>query len=104
MKTEKISTSLLKADDIDSWIRFTYLVDPVEFKQSFARIGIRVRHQEDIELLSIAAKNGLDKNGAVKNALGKNIYFDILSICKNMNLSEDELREALVTKKIEIVS
>ena len=100
---EKISISALKADDVKTWLLYPYTVDPIEFKASFAKIGIRIRNKEDISRLLELRNRNFDIYGKVKNSQGRRIYFDILKIAKNVNLSRNELVKALQHKLIEFV-
>ena len=97
----KISATALKNNDISSWLLFPYIVDPIEFKATFAKIGIRIQNMGDLKYLKVAHKKGLDINGKIKNSNGNRIYFDILKLCKNVNLSKKELSTALKNKLIE---
>jgi hypothetical protein len=102
-ETVTISAAALKANNLASWLLFVYTVDPAEFKAAFAKIGIRVANKDDLGRLKVIHDSAMDINGKVKNTKGIPIYFDVMKITKNVNLSKDEMSNALSKNLIKFV-
>lgn len=89
---ENISLELLKKDDIKSWLRFTYLSNPVEFIETFRKIGIIIDSEQDLKNLEELYINRDDLKGTIKSEItGKPVKFDLLETLKNIRLKKSDL-------------
>jgi hypothetical protein len=73
----EISKSKLKSGDLLETMRFSYCADREAFVQAFADIGLPVKSESDLILLTKWHTNGWDKAGKIKNSKGDNITIDI---------------------------
>jgi hypothetical protein len=95
--------ALMDLNCVSEWLKFAFNVDRAEFTAAFAKIGLSVKTQEDLDGLAELHRTKGDVKGFIKNTKGKPIYFDVLKIVKNINITKDELQRALKNKVIQFV-
>jgi len=72
---KNISVLKLKEYNVGEWLRFTFYSNPDKFRNEFKKIGILINSEEDLIHLQYADKK-----------------YNVLNICKMINISEIDLR------------
>lgn len=87
MANNKISISKLKAGDVLEKLRFAFIADRVSLIKAFKDIGITVKDERDLEILSELNKRGMDKKG-LESSDGKKLKLDINKFLDDIRLRD----------------
>jgi hypothetical protein len=104
IKKESISIQKLKEGDVLSWADFIWHYWPEEFKKSFAKVGILVEDEKDVDaLVNLSLSNG-DLTGKLKDSKGRSIIFNFLSVLQSVPLNKDLIsRRFYPNNKFELI-
>lgn len=90
-----VSISKLQRGDILEKLRFSFIADRVSLTKAFRDVGIPIKDENDLIILSNISKQGLDKKG-LPNSDGKTLKIDINSFVDKIHLRHDYVRNCNV--------
>ena len=96
---DKISLKALHNGDIDAWINFAWHYSQARFKEAFAKVGVLVEDESDLDSISNLHKNREDVNGKLVTPSGKNIRFNALDVIKAIDEDKNELSNKFIATK-----
>jgi len=90
-----VSISKLKSGNLLEKLRFSFIADRVSLTKAFRDVGIIVKDENDLKILSDLSKQGIDKKG-LPNSDGKILKIDINSFVDKIHLRHDYVRNCNV--------
>lgn len=89
-----ISRSGIANNDLASLIQFSWQVAPATVTKEFAKYGVPINNQDDVDTLVDMWQKGLDKSGLLKDKNGAPMPFDTQKVMANVEVTFQELNRS----------
>lgn len=86
----QISLSGLKEGNPLDCLKLCYQLSPEKFKSAFAKVGIQIIDEKDLDTLNKIIANKVDVEGQLKDVNGNPIMFDTMRICDSIEFTPEE--------------
>lgn len=89
-----LSVKKLKDGDILETIKFVYYSDKQAFVDKFAKLGILIEGDKDLEKLAQLANRGGDVRGEIRDLKGKPIMFEVRTFVRSIIPNPETLKQS----------
>lgn len=89
--------------DIQETLLFVWLVDKIELKAAFSRLGLQINSARDLQRLYDVYMRGWDIRGSLTNSSNIPIKFDLRKLLLSINTTKVEIQRALDSKTIKLI-